>query len=161
MTDPMSRRGEITVLWCMTGCLTVLLALAAPWMFTPFEPIASIRRSDEGEPSDLGCARTRRAPLPDLRGDVGRAEVVLSTPDATVRRYTRTFDSLEVELTMWDESEKTLRAEGVSCLEDDGTHECDGLIRVPELDRPDEGLGYGIVDTEGNVTLRFRAREVD
>ena len=89
------------------------------------------------------------------------AEVLLVTGDSTVRRYTRTFDSLEVELTMWDESAKTLRAEGVTRLEDDGTHECDGVVRVPELDRLDEGLGYGIVDTDGNVTLRFRAHQLD
>lgn len=89
------------------------------------------------------------------------AEVVLSSPDATVRLYTRSFESLEIELTLWDETTKTRRAEGVSRLEDDGTHECDALVRVPELDGDDETLGYGIVDVERNVTLRFRARRID
>jgi hypothetical protein len=89
------------------------------------------------------------------------AEVVLLLPDATVRQYTRTFDSLVIELTLWDESDKTLRAEGVTRLEDDGTHECDALVRAPELDGPDETLGYGIADLEGNATLRFIARCIE
>jgi hypothetical protein len=89
------------------------------------------------------------------------AEVILSLPDATVRQYTRSLESLVIELTLWDESHRTLRAEGVTRLEDDGTHECDALVRLPELDGPVDTYGYGIADVEGNVTLRFQARRID
>ena len=89
------------------------------------------------------------------------AEVVLSLPDATVRHYTRSFDSLAIELKLWDETARALRAEGVSRLEDDGTHECDALVRVLELDGDNEALGYEIADVEGKITMRFRARRID
>jgi hypothetical protein len=54
-----------------------------------------------------------------------------------------------------------VHAEGVTRLEDDGTYECDALIRVPELEGSNEASGYGIIDVEVNVTLRFRTRRID
>jgi hypothetical protein len=60
-------------------------------------------------------------------------DVLLATGDATLRRYERTFDRLTIELTMWDESVKTITAAGVTWLQDTGTWEVDGLVRVPAL----------------------------
>jgi hypothetical protein len=87
-------------------------------------------------------------------------DVLLATGDATLRRYERTFDTLTLELTMWDESTKVITARGVSLLEDAGTWEVDGIVRIPALD---EGArqGFGLVDTERKVTLRFRCEALD
>jgi hypothetical protein len=91
----------------------------------------------------------------------GVAEVVFPLSDATVRQYVRTSDTLRIELTLWNEEHGALRAGGVTYLEDSGTHECDALVRQPQLDAAELGLGYAIVDVEGNATLRFRASTVD
>ncbi len=89
-------------------------------------------------------------------------EVLLVTGDATLRRYERTFDRLTLELELWDETTKIVTATGVTQLFDTGTWEVDAIVRVAELDDDDQGLmGYGIVDTEDNVTLRFAARELE
>jgi hypothetical protein len=48
----------------------------------------------------------------------------------------------------------------VTQLCDVGTWEVDAIVRVPKLDS--EGLsGYGIVDTENNLTLRFAAQRIE
>ena len=87
-------------------------------------------------------------------------EVLLATGDATLRRYERTFDTLTIELTMWDERIKIITARGVSMLNDIGTWEVDGIVRVAALD---DGTrrGVGLVDTERNITLQFRCEELD
>ncbi len=87
-------------------------------------------------------------------------EPLLPTGDATLRRYERTFDQLTLELQLWDETTKIITAFGVTKLIDVGTWEVDAIVRVPELD-DGEVLGYGIVDTENNVTLRFGAQRTD
>lgn len=84
------------------------------------------------------------------------AEVVLSTGDAHVTHFSRRFDTLEIELVLWDERTKTVRATGVAELHDIGTWECDGIVRCPALD-DGERLGYAVVDTDDNETLRFNA----
>jgi hypothetical protein len=87
-------------------------------------------------------------------------ELLLPTGDATLRRYERTFDQLTIEITLWDESTKIVTAYGVTKLIDVGTWEVDALVHVPELDG--DGLsGYGIVDTEDNLTLQFTAQRID
>jgi hypothetical protein len=87
-------------------------------------------------------------------------EQLLPTGDATLRRYERAFDELTLELQLWDETTKIIKAFGVTQLCDVGTWEVDAIVRVPELDR--EGLsGYGILDTENNVTLRFIAQRIE
>jgi hypothetical protein len=87
-------------------------------------------------------------------------EPLLPTGDATLRRYERTFDQLTLELQLWDETTKIITAFGVTKLCDVGSWEVDAIVRVPEFDG--EGLtGYGIVDTESNVTLRFAAQRIE
>jgi hypothetical protein len=87
-------------------------------------------------------------------------EPLLATGDATLQRYERTFERLTLELQMWDETTKVITASGVTKLVDTGTWEVDGIVRVPEFD-DGELSGYGIVDTEGNLTLQFTALELD
>jgi hypothetical protein len=87
-------------------------------------------------------------------------EVVLATPDAALVKYSRAFDQLTLEFKMWDESPKQVNAHGVTRLEDDGTWQSDALVRVPELDAGAKH-GYGIVDVESNVTLRFVADRIE
>ena len=87
-------------------------------------------------------------------------DVLLVTGDATLRRYERTFETLTLELTMWDESTKVITARGVSLLQDNGTWEVDGVVRVPVLDEGSH-RGYGLVDTEQNITLQFRCEALD
>ena len=84
-------------------------------------------------------------------------EVVLATGDAHVAAYERTFDRLTVRLVLWDESDKELVATGVGSLQDTGTWECDALVRDPDFDDDDGRVGYAVIDTEGNRTLRFSA----
>ena len=88
-----------------------------------------------------------------------REGVVLAAGDATMKSYRRTFDTLTIELTLWNETTQRIEATGVTRLEDDGTWEAEALIRLPELDGP-AGRGYGVIDTEDNATLRFVARDV-
>ena len=87
-------------------------------------------------------------------------EPLLATGDATLRRYERTFERLTLELQMWDETTRVITALGVTKLVDTGTWEVDGIVRVPELDEG-ELFGYGIIDTEGNLTLQFTALQLD
>lgn len=88
------------------------------------------------------------------------AELIISTGDAHVDSYTRTFDRLELRMTMWDDSSRRVLATGVVELHDSGTWDCDGIIRIPDLDA--DGLqGFGIVDTDGVVTLSFSAQGID
>ncbi|MCP4966153.1 MAG: hypothetical protein GY926_13080 [bacterium] len=82
--------------------------------------------------------------------------VVRALGDAVVLSYERTFDRLVVALRLWDESSVSLVAAGVGFLEDIGTWECDGVVRIESLDRVDR-LGYGIVDTDLIPTLQFAA----
>jgi hypothetical protein len=84
--------------------------------------------------------------------------VILDTPDATLRRYTKEFDRLTLDFQLWDETIKCLTVEGVVRLEDDGTWEAEALVRLPEFDVPGK-LGYGILSVEGAVTLRIVADE--
>jgi hypothetical protein len=97
------------------------------------------------------------------RGRISRLmkyEPLLPTGDATLRCYERTFDQLTIEIALWDESTKIVTAFGVTDLVDVGTWEVDAIVRVPELDG--DGLsGYGIVDTEDNLTLRFAAQRIE
>jgi hypothetical protein len=87
-------------------------------------------------------------------------DVILSTPGATLRRYVRAFDQLTLELVLWDESTRSLVATGVTFLEDQGTWEVDALVRLSDLNL--EGKrGYGIVNVEGAVTLRFVADNLE
>ena len=88
-------------------------------------------------------------------------EVLRATGDATLDGYRVMFDRLVLALRLWDESEQELVAEGVNLLVDEGTHEVDGIVRVPELDASDGRLGYGLIDTDGRLTLRFRAAAFD
>jgi len=92
---------------------------------------------------------------------MSKHDVVLSTPDATLRRYIRAYDrlTLEFEFELWDESARILEASGVTRLEDDGTWEADALVRVPELGISGK-LGYGVLNVEGSVSLRFVADPV-
>jgi hypothetical protein len=87
-------------------------------------------------------------------------DVLLATGDATVSSYTVRFDSLDIDLKLWDETTRRVRATGVSYLTDVGSWECDGIVRLPELDSED-GEGFGIVSTEGEATLKFRAKAID
>lgn len=87
-------------------------------------------------------------------------EVVLSTPDSTLRTYSRAFDRLTLEFEMWDDSTKQVIAFGVTRLEDDGTWEADALVRVPELDGATT-TGYGVINVEGALTLRFAANRIE
>lgn len=91
---------------------------------------------------------------------MGAREVLRATSDATLRSYERSFDALTLELDLWDETTALITAAGVTLLVDTGTWEADAVVRVPELDG-DGRLGYGIIDTEGTVTLRFAARRID
>ena len=50
---------------------------------------------------------------------------------------------------------------GSAAVVDEGTHEVDGIVRVPELDTSDGRQGYGLIDTEGQLTMRFRAAAFD
>lgn len=84
-------------------------------------------------------------------------EVVLETPDATVRRYVREADRLILEIELWDESLTRLEATEVSVLLDTGAWESDAVVRVPELDAG-QRLGYGIVSVDGELTLQFAAK---
>lgn len=86
-------------------------------------------------------------------------EVLAATGDAHVVRYRRTFDTLEIEIELWNEESRMIRALGVGVLHDSGTWECDGVVRFPELDDGDL-VGYAVVDTEDVATLRFNAREL-
>lgn len=86
-------------------------------------------------------------------------EDVLTTGDAHVARYSRRFDELEIELVLWNEEHHLVRASGVERLHDSGTWECDGIIRYPDLD-DETRLGYAIVDTEQQATLRFNALQL-
>lgn len=85
------------------------------------------------------------------------SEVVAATGDAHVLVYRRTFDTLEIEL--WNEELQVIRDIGAGVLHDSGTWECDGVVRLPELDDGDL-VGYAVVDTEDVATLRFNAREL-
>ncbi len=83
-------------------------------------------------------------------------EVLRSTGDAVVERLALGRGSLELALRLWNDEIVLLRAEGVTFLEDRGTWECDAIVRQPDLDELG-GRGFGVVDTDGVVTLRFRA----
>jgi hypothetical protein len=86
--------------------------------------------------------------------------VILTTGDANVLEYTRTFEELVIRLQLWDESTRVIRARGVTELHDTGTWECDALVRHPALDGEDRS-GYAVVDTEGHPTLTFAATDLD
>jgi hypothetical protein len=82
--------------------------------------------------------------------------VLLATGDAHVQSYVRSFDVLEIDLVLWNEVRRVVRAEGVQELRDIGTWECDGIARFSPLDSG-ERLGYAVVDTDGRATLQFNA----
>lgn len=89
-------------------------------------------------------------------------DILLTTGDANVRSYERSFEELHITLVLWDESTKVITATGVGRLEDSGTWECDAIVRYPPFD--DESAsrqGYAIVDVEGEPTLRFAATGID
>lgn len=86
-------------------------------------------------------------------------EVLKILSDAVVLSYERSFDRLVVSLRLWNEEAASLVVDGVTWLEDTGTWECDGVVRLSTLDTTD-GYGFGIVDTDSNSTLRFVARRV-
>jgi len=65
-----------------------------------------------------------------------------------------------IRIQLWDESTRVITARGVTELHDTGTWECDALVRQAALDGDDRS-GYAIVDTEGNPTLTFAARDLD
>jgi hypothetical protein len=92
---------------------------------------------------------------------INRDDVILPTGDATLLRYTRSFDSLTLEFTLWDESIKSIAAQGVTFLEDRGTWEAEALIRFPSLDQPSGKKGFAIIDTDDTATLLFIADRVD
>jgi hypothetical protein len=74
----------------------------------------------------------------------------------------RTFDELTLHLTLWDETEKIVVAHGVATLEDVGTWEAEAIVRIPDLDESAEGKkGFGVIDADDNVTLKFVADRVD
>ncbi len=79
--------------------------------------------------------------------------------DAVVLSYERRFDRLELLIRLWDDAAATLIAEGVLVLEDSGTWECEGVVRLQSLDSKG-ALGYAIVDTDLTPTLRFTAAKV-
>lgn len=83
-------------------------------------------------------------------------EVVKVVSDAVILSYLRTFDHLVIRLQLWDEEEATLIGAGVGRLEDTGTWECDGVVRLTDLDEPGR-CGFAILDTDANQTLRFVA----
>lgn len=85
--------------------------------------------------------------------------VLKTLGDAVVLSYERTFSELRLLIRLWDDATATLVAEGVRVLEDSGTWECEGVVRLGSLDGED-ALGYGIVDTESSPTLRFTAAKV-
>ena len=87
-------------------------------------------------------------------------ENVLVTGDGHVQEYRRSFDVLDITVALWDETVTTIRAEGVGQLYDQGTWECDALVRYPVLDDGDL-RGYAVIDTDGTPTLTFAARELD
>jgi len=84
------------------------------------------------------------------------AAVVKTLGDAVVLSYERSFEELVVTIRLWDESTVRLIARGVGFLDDAGTWECDGVVRLESLDQAG-GLGYAIVDTDAQPTLRFVA----
>lgn len=88
------------------------------------------------------------------------SDLVLSTGDAHMISYTRSSDLLTIELELWNELTKLIVAHGVRELHDVGTWECDAIVRDSSLDG-DEVIGYAIVDTERNRTLRFNAERLD
>ena len=65
-----------------------------------------------------------------------------------------------IRIQLWDESTRVITARGVTELHDTGTWECDALVCQAALDGDDRS-GYAIVDTEGNPTLTFAARDLD
>ena len=85
--------------------------------------------------------------------------VLKTMGDAVVLSYERTFSRLVLLIRLWDEATATLIAEGVQLLEDSGTWECEGIVRLESLDSKDV-LGYAIVDTDSTPTLRFTAAKV-
>jgi hypothetical protein len=87
-------------------------------------------------------------------------EIVRSTGDATLSTYSRTFDTLTLHLTLWDESPLQVTAHGVQSLLDEGSWEVDGIVRLPALDH-DSVFGFGLIDTEGVVTMRFAALRLE
>jgi hypothetical protein len=85
--------------------------------------------------------------------------VLKTMGDAVVVSYERTFSRLVLRIRLWDEATATLIAEDVQVLEDSGTWECEGVVRLESLDGED-ALGYAIVDTDSTPTLRFTAAKV-
>ena len=77
--------------------------------------------------------------------------------DATLEGYERDLSqSLILRIRMWNDELLELAASDLTHLEDDGTWEVDAIVTLKVAG----GDGFGILDTEGNVTMRFLASEL-
>ena len=85
--------------------------------------------------------------------------VLKTMGDGVVLSYERTFSRLVLLTRLWDEGAATLIADGVQLLEDSGTSDCEGIVRLESLDSKDV-LGYAIADTDSTPTRRFTAAKV-
>lgn len=88
----------------------------------------------------------------------GSEEVLRTFGDAYIPLYRKSFDRLEIDVQLWDETIARFVAEDAQSIEDLGTWECEALLRLPTasgtLPR------FAIVDTDHNTTLSFTAGRI-
>lgn len=85
-------------------------------------------------------------------------EVLKAFGDAYVTVYGRSFDRLEIDIQLWDETVAQIVAEEAGAATEMGTWECEGLVR---LDATSEGTPrFAVIDTDQNPTLSFTASRV-
>ncbi len=84
-------------------------------------------------------------------------DVLKAFGDAYLTVYRKSFDRIEIDIRLWDETVAQIVAEQVGSVEDSGTWECEGLVRLSAADGHPR---FAIVDTEQNPTLRFEAGRI-
>lgn len=78
-------------------------------------------------------------------------------PDATLESYERDqTGQLTLRIRLWNDKVLEVLATGTDKVEDLGACEIDALVSL-DVNGVD---GYGIVDSDGNVTLRFVAERL-
>ena len=86
----------------------------------------------------------------------------LALSDATLHSYTKMDGeggSLKFDLSLWNDENATIVAEGVDYIEDLGTSDISDIVFQPELDT-DRAKGYAITDYEGEIRMKFRATAI-
>jgi hypothetical protein len=105
--------------------------------------------------------RRTETPAASVPDDAMSGEIVRATGDAVLVGYRVEFDRVVLDLRLWDDRVEQLPALGLNLLVDDRTHEVDAIVRVPDLDSSDGRRGWGVVDSDAAVTVRFRALQFD